>query len=176
MFFRSWEEVWRVAAVAALAYPIMIVFLRLSGKRTLAKMNAFDLVITVALGSSLATILLSTDVALAEGITGLAMLVALQLVATWLSVRFRAIRRALKSEPTLLARHGRLLTRAMRAQRVTEDEILQAMRTEGVGDVAMVAAVVLETDGTFSVIPAAASDAGTSLASVKGWHAQDAET
>jgi hypothetical protein len=66
----------------------LIAVLRWSGKRTLAKMNAFDLIVTVTLGSTLATILLSRDVALLEGLTALVLLVVLQLAASWLSVRF----------------------------------------------------------------------------------------
>ncbi|WP_231362619.1 hypothetical protein [Thioalkalivibrio sp. ALMg9] len=67
MFFGGWDGLLRTLVVGVLAYVALIVFLRLSGKRTLSKMNAFDLVVTVALGSTLATVLLAKDVALAEG-------------------------------------------------------------------------------------------------------------
>jgi len=66
MLFNGWESWGRMLVVGALAYAGLIVLLRLSGKRTLAKMNAFDLVVTVALGSTLATVMTSKDVALAE--------------------------------------------------------------------------------------------------------------
>ncbi|MDG6110348.1 DUF421 domain-containing protein [Dactylosporangium aurantiacum] len=135
-----------------MTYPFLVALVRGSGKRTLAKMNAFDLVVTVALGSTLATIVLSRDVSLAEGTAALVMLVGLQLVATWLAVRFRPVRRLLKSEPTVLLRDGEMLHQVMRAQRVTEGEVAQAIRAQGIGDLAAVAAVVLETDGSFSVI------------------------
>jgi uncharacterized membrane protein YcaP (DUF421 family) len=69
--FESWSTSFRTAVVRVLAYVMLVGVLRVSGKRTLAKMHAFDLVVTVALGSTLATILLSKDVALAEGITAL---------------------------------------------------------------------------------------------------------
>jgi hypothetical protein len=67
MLFRSWSDVGRVLAMSLLVYPTLVLVLRVSGKRTLAKMNAFDLVVTVALGSTLATILLSADVSRVEG-------------------------------------------------------------------------------------------------------------
>ncbi|HWG98934.1 MAG TPA: YetF domain-containing protein [Pilimelia sp.] len=168
MLIQSWFDVWRVAVVAAVTYPLLIALLRLSGKRTLAKMNAFDLVVTVALGSTLATILLSRDVSIVEGVAALVMLVALQLVATWLSVRARPVRRLLKAQPTLLARDGRLLPEALRAQRVTAEEVRQAIRSHGLGDLGLVAAVVLETDGTFSVIPAQQAGRLTALHGVPG--------
>lgn len=84
----------------------MVLLLRVSGKRTLTKMNAFDLVVTVALGSTLATVLLTKSVALAEGLTAFVLLIFLQFVLTWLSVRSRAVSRLVKSEPTLLVYQG----------------------------------------------------------------------
>lgn len=87
MFFDSWQGLGRVVVVGILAYAALVFFLRVSGKRTLTKMNAFDLVVTVALGSTLATVLLSKDVALAEGLIAFAVLIALQFAVTWLSVR-----------------------------------------------------------------------------------------
>lgn len=82
-----------------MAYAALVIFLRFSGKRTLSKMNAFDLVVTVALGSTLATILLSKDVAPAEGLLALLLLISLQFTVAWLSVRFPTIQQLVKSEP-----------------------------------------------------------------------------
>ena len=163
MLFQTWSDVWRIAVVGVATYVCLIAVLRVSGKRTLAKMNAFDLVVTVALGSTLATILLSRDVALVEGLAALVLLVLLQLSITWLAVRSHIVRRLLKSEPTVLVRDGVLLPDAMRAQRVTEGEIQQAVRSQGVGDLTDIAAVVLETDGSFSVIASAQAGRLTAL-------------
>ncbi|MCE7082440.1 DUF421 domain-containing protein [Streptomyces sp. ST2-7A] len=168
MFFDSWTDLLRVAVVALVAYPALIALLRLSGKRTLAKMNAFDLVVTVALGSTLATILLNRDVSLSEGVLALAMLILLQFVSAMASVRSRRVRKLLKSEPALLLRDGRFLTDAMERHRVPRDEVRQAIRSQGIGAVEDVAAVVLETDGTFSVIPRSSVGTGTSFAPVRG--------
>ena len=68
MIFDTWFGLLRVLVVGTAAYAALVLLLRASGKRTLAKLNAFDLVVTVALGSTLATVLLSKDVALAEGL------------------------------------------------------------------------------------------------------------
>jgi uncharacterized membrane protein YcaP (DUF421 family) len=138
--------------VGVLAYVGLIALLRLSGKRTLSKMNAFDLVITVAFGSTLATVLLSSDVSLAEGLLALALLAGLQFIVAWSSVRSRRVSRLVKSEPRLLFHDGSFLGGAMRDERVTHREILQAMRDSGVASVEDVAAVVLETDGTLNVL------------------------
>lgn len=152
MFFDDWEGVGRVLIVGAVAYAALVAILRVSGKRTLSKLNAFDFVVTVALGSTLATILLSETVALVEGITALGLLVFLQAVITWLSVRWPRFQGLVKNEPTLLVRDGALLHGAMRRQRVTREEILAALRSEGMEDPACAAAVILETDGSISVI------------------------
>src|SRR5690606_19709687 len=96
----------RTLVVGVLAYVSLIFFLRATGKRTLSKMNAFDFVVTVALGSTLATILLSMDVSLAQGCLAMALLIGLQYVITWSSVRMRWIRRTVTGEPTLLFYRG----------------------------------------------------------------------
>jgi uncharacterized membrane protein YcaP (DUF421 family) len=152
MFFDGWAGLGRVLIVGVLAYAGLVLFLRVSGKRTLSKMNAFDLVVTVALGSTLATILLSRDVALAEGLLAFALLIALQFVIAWLSVRFTAVDQLVKSEPALLLYRGEILSNALRRERVTEGEVRAAVREQGFGTLAALEAVVLETDGTFSVV------------------------
>jgi uncharacterized membrane protein YcaP (DUF421 family) len=152
MVFDGWTGPARVLVVGPQAYFSLILLLRGSGNRTLAKMNAFDLIVTVALGSTLATVLLSEQVALFEGVLGFSVLIGLQLAITWLSVRSQLVARLIKSEPALLARRGEMLRGAMRRHRVIEAEILQAAREAGLASLDEAEAVVLETDGTFSVV------------------------
>jgi uncharacterized membrane protein YcaP (DUF421 family) len=151
-FFGGWSSLVRVIVAAPLLYLALVVVLRVSGKRVLAKMNAFDLVVTVSLGSALATGILSSSVAIVEALAGFGMLVLLQYVTAFAAVHVPAAERLIKSEPRLLARNGQLLRSAMAAERVTEREVLQAVRAQGLGSLADVAAVVLETDGSFSVL------------------------
>jgi uncharacterized membrane protein YcaP (DUF421 family) len=158
--FQGWAGIGRTALVGVLAYAGLVAMLRVSGNRTLAKMNAFDLVVTVALGSTLATVLLSSEVALAEGLTAFAVLIALQFVVAWLAARSTWVDRLVKTEPNLLAHEGELLHRAMRRARVTAEEVRSAVRQQGLGDLAQVQAVVLETDGSFAVIPKAQAGSG----------------
>lgn len=153
VFFDSWPGLLRVLVVGTAAYGALIVMLRASGKRTLSKMNAFDLVVTVALGSTLATVLLNATVPLAEGVLALALLVYLQFAITWLSVRSPRFRNLIKGEPTLLVHDGQYLHSALVRQRVTQEEINAALRDSGKSDLAQVMSVVLETDGSMTVIP-----------------------
>ncbi|HZJ11151.1 MAG TPA: YetF domain-containing protein [Methyloceanibacter sp.] len=152
MFFDDWFGLLRVLVVGTLAYAALIALLRVSGKRSLSKMNAFDLVVTVALGSTFAAVILDNSIPLAEGVLALALLIGLQFIITWASVRFGPVRRLIKSEPTLLVRDGLYLDDAMRSQRVTRDEVQAAMRDSGTADLTSVACVVLETDGSLTVI------------------------
>lgn len=152
MFFNGWMALARTVIVGVAAYAALVVLLRVSGKRSLSKMNAFDFVVTVALGSTLATVLLSKDVALAEGALAFALLLFLQFGITWLSVRSRVVSHLVKSEPRLLFHQGQFLDKAMKDERVNEEEVRQAVRSQGYVSFELVAAVVLETDGSFSVM------------------------
>ena len=168
-FYSGWSSMGRVFAVGVLAYAALILVLRISGKRTLAKMNAFDLVVTVALGSALSSTLLSRTVPLTDGVVAFALLAALQFGVAWMSIRAPWFRRLVKSDPALLVREGVFLTDAMRRERVDHDEILAAIRNSGIPTLNEVGAVVLETDGSFSVLPREAGSRGaSSLADVPG--------
>lgn len=154
MFYDGWYGMLRVVVVGVCAYVALAALVRISGKRTLAKLNAFDFVVTVALGSTLATVLLSSTVALAEGVTALALLIGLQFAVAWTSVHSRHVRRLVRSEPTLVVYQGQLLPDAMRRERVTEAEVRQVLRQHGKPSVADVGALVLETDGSFGLVAA----------------------
>ncbi len=169
MFFDSWQGLARVALVGIPAYAALILLLRISGKRTLSKMNAFDLIVTVALGSTLASILASKDVALVEGIAALALLVALQFIVAWGATRSATVDRLVKAEPVLLLYRGTFLRAAMRRERVTEGEILAAIRRAHAGTIEEVEAVVIETAGHLSVVlgDGADEESGT-LRNVRG--------
>jgi uncharacterized membrane protein YcaP (DUF421 family) len=171
MFFDTWTGLGRVLVVGVLAYAALVFLLRVSGKRTLSKMNAFDLVVTVALGSTLATVLLSKSVALAEGVLAFALLVGLQLVITWLSVRSPRFQSWIKAQPALLVHDGRFLDDALRRERVTREEIEAALRSQGIAAFEAVDAVVLETDGSFSVLRRVGPAQDGAFVNVIGWDA-----
>lgn len=166
MWFDSWSGVLRVLLVGSAAYAFLVLALRVSGKRTLAKLNAFDFVVTVAFGSTLATILLSSRVAWLEGVVALGLLAALQYVVAKAAVLAPPFRTAITSRPTLLLRDGRPLESTLRRQRVTVEELRQAVRATGTGSLAKVAAVVLESDGSLSVVSADQLGDGSALEGV----------
>ena len=168
MFFDTGSALLRTLVVGSLAYVALILLLRFSGKRTLSKWNAFDLVVTVAFGSTLATVLLSKDTSLAQGVLAFALLVGLQWSITWLSVRSDTLERWVKAQPRLLLFQGRLQHEALRQERVTEREIRAALRTHGITAFEDVEAIVLETDGSFSVLKEPGKSC-SALADVRGY-------
>lgn len=150
--FSGWEPILRILIVGVVAYVALVTMLRTSGKRTLGKLNAFDLVVTVALGSTLATVIISRDVALAEGLAALALLIAVQFAVTWTSVRWSAFDRLIKSEPSVLLRDGQPIPSALRRQRVTEEELLSAVRDKGGQRLSEAEAIFLESDGSLTAL------------------------
>lgn len=147
----GWNLV-RTVVLGVLAYASLVLVLRTSGKRTLSKLNAFDLVVTVALGSSLATILLSKSTSLLQGVVGFVVLVTMQFLVAWSSARSERVNRLVKSTPALVYYRGAPLWEALRRERLTLSDVTAAARNQGVEQLEDVDAVVLEADGSLSVL------------------------
>jgi uncharacterized membrane protein YcaP (DUF421 family) len=147
-----WFSYVSATAVAFGAYFWLVFVLRVTGKRTLAKLNAFDFAITVAFGSALATIIIDENVGLLRGGLVLLTLALLQFLVTKGSQWSDFVRRAVRSRPTLLVRNGEVYQKALQYERVTPDELAEVIRNNGYGRLDKVGAVIIETDGSFSVL------------------------
>jgi len=158
----------RLLLVGVGTYVWLVFILRVTGKRTLSKMNAFDLVVTVALGSTLSSALSSNSFSPAEAAEALALLTLLQFAVTWLSVRSKRFSKLVKATPVALFWQGRFDQRRLRSERVTEEELLAAVRSSGASSMTQVVAIILETDGSLSVIRGGAPDERSTLANVEG--------
>jgi uncharacterized membrane protein YcaP (DUF421 family) len=163
MWFDSWSDLLRVAVLGGASYLVLVVALRLSGKRTLTQLSAFDFVVTVALGSTLATILLSRDVSFVEGALAFAVLIGLQMIVAFAISRWRAARRVATSAPALLVARGRFDDEALSRHRLARDDVLGAVRSQGLGDVSLVGAAVLESNGRITVVPLDSLGDGSAL-------------
>jgi uncharacterized membrane protein YcaP (DUF421 family) len=170
MFFENWDKLLNIFFIGILSYIAMVFLLRISGKRTLSKWNAFDFIVTVALGSSLATSILSKDVKFSEGVLGFTVLIFLQFLVTWLSVRIKRFQKFIKAEPAFLLKKGKFLRDVMKYERVTESEIHAALRSKGISDTTEIFAIVLETDGSFSIIESASDGPGSTLKDVVSYN------
>lgn len=152
MFFDTWDEVGRIALTGLLYYLFIILAVRLAGKRSTSKMNNFDWIVTVAIGSIAGSTILLKDVSLINGLAGTGVLLVLQYVSTKASVHSKAIGQLLRASPTLLVYQGDYLHQTMQRERVTAAEIRAAVREQGIADLDQVWAVILESDAEMSVI------------------------
>lgn len=169
MWWSEWPSIWHIVLVGAAAYVSLVMLLRTTGKRTLGKLNAFDLVATIALGSVLATAVTSPDQPWAVAVVGMLVLVGAQFVVAQVTTWLPQGRWFVTAQPTLVVRHGEILNDALHRARLTRGELDQAVRSAGVGSVHDLGAVVLETDGSLSVVPTSAVADGSCLAGVTGW-------
>lgn len=146
------EALLRIAVIVPAIYLLIILFIRLSGKRSTSQMNNFDWIVTVALGSITASTILLKDITLAEGALSIALLLVLQYSLTFLARRSPLVARAVKAPPTLLLARGRFLDDAMATERISRKEVLAAVRKAGFTDLDQVDWIALENDASFSVI------------------------
>ncbi|GGB09317.1 DUF421 domain-containing protein [Macrococcus hajekii] len=152
LFFDGYETILRTVLIGIMGYVSLIIVLRISGKRTLTKLNAFDLIVTVALGSILASIMTSKDIAISQGLAAFLTLIVLQYILTKLSVYSSSISKVIKSSPSLLYYGDEFLHENLKKERILEKEIFQAVRSSGHASMEDIQLVILETDGTLSII------------------------
>ena len=153
MFDLNWMEIGRIFLLGIMAYIFLIILLRVAGKRSLAQLNAFDLVITVSIGSVLATIMLDNKISIFDGIAALFVLIALQWIFSFSSKKSNTFDDVVTSDPALLFYNGNFFDKTMEKERIRKDEIIQAVRLESNLSMEEVRAVVLEPNGELSILP-----------------------
>lgn len=152
MFFKDFDSIKQIVIMATLFYFSIIVILRISGKRTLSDLNAFDFVVTVTIGSIAATTILAVDTTYVDGFVAIVTLVLLQFIVAKLDVNFKFVSKILKSDPTLVYYEGRFLEENMNKMRITKGDILQEVRNGSGTTIESVSAVILESNGKLSVL------------------------
>lgn len=152
LFFESWQEIWRILISAPIMYTAIVIFVRISGKRSTSQMNNFDWIVTVAMGSIASASIVAKDVTIADGLAAIAILLLLQFILTKVSVYSDTFAKLVRAEPTIVFFQGEFQTAAMQRERITRAEILAALRENGVQNLDVVEAVVLESDAKLSVL------------------------
>jgi uncharacterized membrane protein YcaP (DUF421 family) len=153
MFFHSWGSVGHVVLASATVFIIVVALLRLVGQTALAKMSGFDVVFTVTLGSVVATVAISRDVALVDAVAALLTFLALQEITRFFQSRFLPVHHAVRQPPRVVLWEGQLLEDRLRATSISADEVRAAVRKAGHRSLSDVLIVVLEDDGEWSVVP-----------------------
>lgn len=132
-------------------YVAVIVLTRISGKRSFSKMSSFDFAMTVAVGSIIATTVLSDSVNLSYGIIGLIMVYTLQLLAAFFR-RYKWFRQLIDNQPTLVMDGETILTENMKSVKVTEGDLRSKLREANVTHLSQIKAVIFETTGNLVVL------------------------
>ena len=136
-----------------LVYVFLIVVIRLAGRRELAQLNSFDLIVLLMLANTVQNATIGNDNSMVGGLIGVSAL----LLANYIVVRFLyahpKVDHLLEGGPTPLIRDGRIIHRNLAREAITEGELTEAIRKQGLGSAAEVAEAVLETGGVISVVP-----------------------
>lgn len=172
MWFSSWNTLVDLSVIAVCTYLGLMILIRLGGKRSISQMSMFDYVVTLALASILAKTILEDTIPLSDGLFSGGVLILLQYCVTWVSVRYKSVARFFEPQPTLVYYREHFMDEVMRQQRVTHREIYEAMRRHSFASLEQVQAVVLETNGSLSVIPNLNNDeqsVGSTCEGVEGW-------
>ncbi len=134
-------------------YPIVIFGIRLMGKRQIGELQPGELVITILI-SNIATLPIEDqDLPLLSGIVPMLTLIAAEVLFSWLTLRHRGLRRLISGTPQVIVRGGKIDQKVMRTLRFSIDDLMTALRTNGIFDINEVQLAIVETNGTVSVLP-----------------------
>jgi uncharacterized membrane protein YcaP (DUF421 family) len=163
------EQLWLLDPVSlglivlrtTVVYFALVVGLRLAGKREIGQMTPFDLVVLLIISNAVQNAMIGPDTSLMGGILAAVTLLVLNYTLDRLGLKATWLRSQLVGQPSLLVHQGELIRAHLRAEGITEDEVMQALREHGVDDLHDVKDAILEVDGTISVVPAGAPSSRT---------------
>jgi len=169
IFASSVEDILRLLISAVIVYILIIAYIRILGKRSTSELNNFDWIVTVSLGSIVASTVILKDVSVTEGGVSIFILIFLQFIVTKSMYHSEKVREIVKSTPQLLLFEGEFIEKNMKKERILKPEVYAAIRQSGLKSIKQIYAVVLETNSKISVIPNENSEElGFSLSGVQG--------
>ncbi|MGH7456645.1 MAG: DUF421 domain-containing protein [bacterium] len=136
----------------AVVYLVILIGLRLTGKREVGQMMPLDLAMLILLANAVQNAMTGPDTSLIGGLVAATTLPVINAVLTRVAWRHRKIRRFVEGTPTLLIRHGKILQQNLMKEKLNIDDLHQALREHGIASVAEVSLAVLEIDGAISVL------------------------
>ncbi|RYD46604.1 MAG: DUF421 domain-containing protein [Verrucomicrobiaceae bacterium] len=163
IFFNDGAGLLHVAVCSVVSYLALFVFIRLSGKRTMSKLNAFDFVVAVTLGSKLSSMILAKTPIL-EGMLAVSIIIGLQYLLAKSARESQTMEGLINSKPTLLYYNGSFLIDTLKRECITEEEVYAAVRAYRMEDMKLVRAVVMELNGELTVVKKGDPGANSSLA------------
>lgn len=145
----------------AILYVLLIVGLRLTGKRQIGELEPIELVLTMLLSDLASVPMQDFGIPLVNGVIPIVTLLAMSMLLSCVSLRNVRFRTLICGKPAIIIRNGRLQQDAMRHNRLTLDELFEELRTQGVTDISDVKYAVLETGGQLSVLLRTAAQPAT---------------
>ena len=146
----SWQE---KIIRAVVVYVFILISLRLFGRRELGQFTAFDLVVLLTLSNILQNAMIGNDSSLLGGLIGASVLLTANLALAYAVFRSRSFQRLVTGQPRILIRDGVVQKQALAGQRLTEQDLLAAVRSQGLEDFSGVHLAISEPNGTISIIP-----------------------
>jgi uncharacterized membrane protein YcaP (DUF421 family) len=143
------DIVLRTAAV----FTVLLVLTRVIGRRELSSLQPFDLILLIILGDAVQQGLTQDDYSLTGAFLVVFTFAVLQVFVSWVGYRFPRARPVLEGEPIVVVQDGNVIERNLRRERLTEDEIAEEARCNGIAHLAEIRWAVLETNGKISFIP-----------------------
>jgi uncharacterized membrane protein YcaP (DUF421 family) len=150
-----WELVLRCTAI----YVALLLGFRLFGKREVGQMTLFDLVLVLLVANAVQPAMTGPDASITGGVVIIVTLLSLNFVISFLRVRFKFVNRLVEPAPVVVARSGRWLKDELKKQELTDEEVMAALREHGLESVSEAKLVMLEADGSLSVVPKEGSTA-----------------
>lgn len=132
-------------------YALMLVVIRITGKRTVGNFTAFDLLVALMLGEVVDEIIYG-DVTFAQGTVAIVVVALAQYGNSWLSYWRHGLDRFLEGSPTILVKNGKLDRDGMRRERMNENDVMAELRLNGIEDLREVKYAIMENDGEVSII------------------------
>lgn len=136
-----------------LVYLVILIGLRLAGKREIGQMTVFDLVVLLLIANAVQNAMVGPDNSLTGGLLAAVVLLIMNAVIAKIRLRSPSLRRLVEGSPTLLVLHGEMLEKNMQREGMDQDTLEAALREHGVPDISEVDMAVLEIDGSISVVP-----------------------
>lgn len=144
------DSVLRAAAI----YLVLMVLFKIAGRRSLAELTTFDLVLLMVIGEATQQALLGDDFSLTNAVLVIATLIAIDIGLSLIKQRFTWLARVLDGGPTVLVEHGRLLPERLKRARLDAEDVLEAARSaQGIVELRQIRFTILERNGKISVIP-----------------------
>lgn len=147
----DWQELGMTALRGVIVYVVMLIVIRVLGKRTIGNFTAFDLLVALMLGEVVDEIIYG-DVTMAQGLVAIVVIALCKYLTAWLTYWDHGFNFLLEGKPTEIVRDGEIVRKGLREEVLNEQEVLAALRLKQVSDMREVKVAVMEVDGQVSVI------------------------